>query len=105
MHVLNLVAGRGIKESIAEGNGSSVLEVIHQSFVMIRSDWKRSPEVSRKVFPETRGLATEERFNTFFGKSSFTVYSLATSLRLCRTGRRNVYVSVGGVDVVCRWTT
>ena len=105
MHVLNLIACGSIEEAITVDDGSSLLEVVHQSFVIARSDWKRSPEMIRKVFPEHRGLATEERLNTLFGYDPLAVRIQATALCLCCARHCNVQIGVGGVEVVCPWTT
>ena len=70
MHVLDLIA-RSVKESIAEDDGSSFVEVLHQSFMPIRRDREWGPEVCRKAFSETRGFTIEKRFDIPFGYPFF----------------------------------
>ena len=104
MHVLDLIA-RSVKESIAEDDGSSFVEVLHQSLMPIRRDREWGPEVWRKAFPETRGFTIEKRFNIPFGYPFFAVRGETTLLRLCRTRSCNVQVGIGSVEVVFYWTT
>ena len=88
MHVLDLIASRGIKESINENDGSRFLEVIQQAaFLLICDDRQWSPEVVRKVFPIPRGLALEDRCNILFGYDPGSVCCHTTPLRLRQAGR------------------
>ena len=104
MHVLDLVA-RSVKESIAEDDSSSFVEVLYQSFVPIRRNREWGPEVWRKAFPETRGFTIEKCFHIPFGYPLFAVRGETTLLRLCCTRSCNVQVDIGSVEVVFCWTT